>query len=85
MILFKYEEFYIRMYHKCVGGIEKSVARITIWHHEACQVITNGDPYGQIFLSNSHRNNEVFFLLTIKYFIFNMIKKSSQKFLNMHI
>ena len=46
MILFKYEEFYIKMYHKCVGGIEKSVTRITVWHHEACQVITNGDPYG---------------------------------------
>ena len=39
----------ISIYHECEGRIEKSVPRITIWHHEACQVMTNGDPEGQIF------------------------------------
>ena len=31
--------------------MEKSIPRITVWHHEACQVMTNGDDEGQIFLS----------------------------------
>ena len=26
----------IRIYHKCEGRIERSVPRITFWHHEAC-------------------------------------------------
>ena len=41
----------IRIYHEC--GLEKSIPRITDWHHEACRVMTNCD-----------REN-VFFLLTI--------------------
>ena len=53
----------------CEGGIEKYVPRITVWHHEACQVMTNGDPKGQIFLSQPHMNNGFFFFLTIKYHI----------------
>ena len=32
------------------GGKEQSVSRITVWHHEACRVITNGNREGQIFL-----------------------------------
>ena len=39
----------IRIYHECEGRIEKSVRRITIWHHEACRVMTKGDPEGRIF------------------------------------
>ena len=38
----------VRIYHEWEGGIEKSVPRITDWHHEACRVMTNGDPEGQI-------------------------------------
>ena len=38
----------IRIHHKCEGRIEKSVRRITGWHHEACRVMTNGDPEGRI-------------------------------------
>ena len=38
-------------YHECEGGIEKSVPRITDWHHEACRMMTNGDHEGRIFLS----------------------------------
>ena len=37
-----------RIYHECEGGIEKLVLRITIWHHEAGRVVTNGDLEGQI-------------------------------------
>ena len=54
----------IRLYHECEGRIENSVPRITVWHHEACQVMTNGDPEGGIFLSYLHTNNRFFFLLT---------------------
>ena len=39
----------IRILHGCKGGIEKSVLRITDWHHEACEVMKNGDPQGDIF------------------------------------
>ena len=53
----------------CEGGIEKSLPRITTWHHEACRVMTNGNHEGHIFLSHPHGNNELFFLLTTKYFI----------------
>ena len=54
----------IRIYHECEGGIEKSVPKITKWHHEACQVMTIGDHEGQIFLSHPHTNNGFFSLLT---------------------
>ena len=54
----------IRIYHECEDRIEKSVLRITLWHHEACPVMTNGDLEGQIVLSYPHTNNGFFFLLT---------------------
>ena len=53
-----------RIYHECEARIEKSVPRFAIWHHEACQVMTNGDPEGQIFPSYPHTNNGFFFLHT---------------------
>ena len=53
----------IRFYHGCKGTIAKSVPRIAVWHHEACQMMTNGDPKGQIFLSYPHTNSGFFFLL----------------------
>ena len=46
-----------RIYHECEVGIEKSFPRIANWHHEACQVMTNGDREGRIFLSNPHTNS----------------------------
>ena len=52
----------IRIHHECEGSIEISVPRIAIWHHEACRVMTNGDPEGWIFLSYSHPKNGFFFL-----------------------
>ena len=39
----------IRINHECEGRIENSVPRIAVWHHEACRVMTNGDPEGQFF------------------------------------
>ena len=57
----------IIIYHECEGRIEKSVPSIAIWHHKACQVMTNRDPEGRIFLSYPHTNNEFFFLLTSFY------------------
>ena len=69
----------IRIYHECEGRIEKSILRITDWHHEACRVMTNGDPEGQIFLSYPHTNNGFFFLLTT---VFIYFKISFQKSLN---
>ena len=50
----------IRIYHECEGGIEKSVPRITDWHHEACRVMTIDDHKGWIFLSHPHTNNGFF-------------------------
>ena len=40
----------IRNYLECENGIEKSDPRITVWHHQACRVMTTGDPEGPIFL-----------------------------------
>ena len=54
----------IRIYHECEGRIEKSVPMIAVWHHEACRVMTNGDPERRIFLSYPHTNNGCIFLLT---------------------
>ena len=31
--------------------MEKSISSITVCHQNACLVMTNGDPEGQIFLS----------------------------------
>ena len=70
----------IRIYHEYEVGIEKSVPGFTICHHEACRVMTNGDPEGQIFISHPHMINGFFFLLTIKYRI--LCLKCSQKFMN---
>ena len=47
--------------------MEKSVTGMVVWHHEACQVMTNCDPEGQIFLFHPYMNNGSFFLLTIAF------------------
>ena len=59
----------IRIYHECEDGIEKSVQKITHWHHEICLVMINGDREGRIFLSQSHTKRGLFFLLTTWYLI----------------
>ena len=72
---------WIYMHHECEGKIEKYVPRIAVWHHEACRVMTNGDPEGRTFLSYHHNNKRFFFLLTPA-FIYLLFKKSLQKSLN---
>ena len=53
----------IRIHQECEDEIEKPVPRrITIRHHQACPVMTNGDPEGQIFLPDPHTNSGYFFL-----------------------
>ena len=59
-----------RINHECEGRIDKSITRITDWHHKACRAITNGDPEGQIFLSYHLTNNTFFFSLTTVFFKF---------------
>ena len=58
----------LRIYHECMGRIEKSVPRFAVWPHKACRVMINGDPEGRIFLSYPHTNNR-FFILLITVFI----------------
>ena len=50
----------IKINHECEGWIEKSVPRITVWHHKACRVMTNSDPERRIFLSYTLTNNGFF-------------------------
>ena len=63
----------IRIYHECEGRVEKSVPRITVWHHEACRVMTNGDPEGQIFyptrtpIMDSFSYSALFYLFKISF------------------
>ena len=40
---------HIRISYDCESRIVKSVLRITVWHHEACRVMANGDPEGRVF------------------------------------
>ena len=49
----------IRIFKECEGWIDKSVPRITVWHHEACRVMTNSDPEG----SHPHTNNSTAYLI----------------------
>ena len=60
--------YIIRVYHECEGRIENPVLRVAVWHHEACEVMTNGNPEGRIFLSYPQTNNGLFFLLTTVFF-----------------
>ena len=59
----------IRIYDECEGKIEKSVLRITVWHHEACRVMTNSDPEGQIFLTYPYTNYRFVFSLTTDFLL----------------
>ena len=55
----------LRIHNECECGIEKSVLRITVWHHEACRVMTNVDREGRIVLSHPHTNTGLFFLVKL--------------------
>ena len=47
--------------HECEVGIAKFVPWIAVGHHEACQMMTSGDPEGRTFLSGPHENNRFVF------------------------
>ena len=55
----------IRIYHECGLWVKKSAPIITVWNHESCQVIINGDHEGQIFLFISNISVSFFYVLTI--------------------
>ena len=61
----------IRIYYECEARIEKSVPMITVRHHKACQMMTNSDCEGRIFLSHPHKNNDPLFGDKSFYLIFN--------------
>ena len=79
-ISFSWLIYIIRIYQECEKGIEKSVPRMTAWHQEACLVMTNGDPEGQIFLSALLTNDGFQFLahLSIFHFYFEVKKVNKQ-------
>ena len=62
---------YIRIHYECESWIEKSVLRITNWHHESCRVMTNHDHEGCIFLSHPHTNNGFFSCSTLNTSFYN--------------
>ena len=57
----------MKIYHECEGEIEKSVPRIAVWHHEACQ----WDGFFYLTLTR-----------IMDSFSCSRLKKGSQKFLN---
>ena len=73
----------IRIYHECEGRIEKSGPRIAVWHHEACRVMTNSDPEGQILRSHRHTNNGFFFLLAAVFLFKNKLPEVPEYIYNL--
>ena len=68
--MFKFDTAMVRL--------KKSFLRIIVWHHEACRVMTNGDPEGQIILSYPHTNNGFFFLLTTVFLFLNKLPEAPE-------
>ena len=66
----------IRIYHECEGGIEKSVPRITVWHQEACRVITTVIPRDGIFYPNLTQMKDYFSCSLLFYYFKISFKKS---------
>ena len=67
-------QLHAHAFHECEGGIEKSIPRIAVWHHEACGVMTNGDPKGWISLSYPHTNNGFFSCSLLYMYILFILK-----------
>ena len=69
------------MHHECEDGIEKSVPRITDWHHEACLVMTIGDPRDRFFYPISTWILDSFFCASLNtpFYIGKTWKKTSRK------
>ena len=53
--------------------IEKSVERIAVWYHDACPVMTNGDPEGRILLSYPRTDNGLFSSSPLLLFIYQFV------------
>ena len=62
-----------RIYNECESRLEKSVPRIAVWHHEACRVMTNGDPEGRIFYPTLERIKMFFIYFIYLLFIFYLL------------
>ena len=69
----------ISIFHGCMVWIEKSVTRVTDWHHEACRVMPNSDPEWQIFLSSPYTHNRYFFLHTFWFTTFDFQPRTCYK------
>ena len=61
---------FVRIFHECEGGVEKSFPRITNWHNKACRVMTICNRETWIFLSHPHTSNVFYFLLITKCLIY---------------
>ena len=64
--------------HTHESRTEKSVPRITDWHHEACQVLTIGDREGQIFLSYPYTNKDPFSCSPLFFMFLNKLPEVPQ-------
>ena len=68
----------ISIHHEYEGVIEISILKITVCHHEASRVMTNGDLEGQVFLPHPHTNNGFLFMLTIFFLFSNTLPEALQ-------
>ena len=68
-----------RIDHEWECGIQKSEQKTTVWHREACLVITKGDLEGKNFQYLSHIDDSLI-LPTIKYRVFILNKKPPRRF-----
>ena len=69
----------VRIHHECEGWIENPSGRITVWHQEACRVMSNGDfPRDRFFYLTFTRIMDSFSCSLL----FSCFKISFQKFLN---
>ena len=74
--MFSHQGHIIRIYHECEGRIEKSVPRISVWNHEACRVMTNGDFEGRM---DSFSCSPLFIFIYLFIYLFICFKISFQK------
>ena len=69
----------IRIHHECEGRIEKSVpSRITVWHHEACRVMTKVILRDGFFYPNLTEIMDSFFLLNTVFCFKNKLPESAE-------
>ena len=59
--------------------IEKSVTRVTDWHHETCRVMPNNDPECRVFLSTIYTDEGYFLLHTFWFITFDFLSRTCYK------